>query len=286
MQFKNFYRNLTLRAIGGFSVLALGFAAASAAEGWQVPQFRHVDLGAELPRLSGPSPVKLLTDEDFPPFSFRREDGSMAGLSIDLARVVCTDLKLSCEIIPKPWAELLKALAAGEGDAIISGVRMSPKLLDSIEPTRPYYWALARFAIRAGESKRLPDSNALDGMNVGTISGSAHAAYLAKHFPNSKILQFANGRDAQEALRTGQIDALFADATRLIFWTRGKASRACCVLMGGAFFDPETFSNGLSIAVRRGRADLRAAFDYALDRAQTRGMFAEIMRRYLPESPW
>jgi polar amino acid transport system substrate-binding protein len=257
-----------------------------AEEKWPVARFRHIDTTAETPRVAGPSPVKLLTDEDFPPFSFRREDGQMAGVSIDLTRAVCADLRLSCEITPKPWPQLLAALAAGEGDAIISGVRLTPKLLGSIEPTRPFYWALARIAVRAGETKRFEEVKGLDEFRVAVLSGSAHEAYLKRYFPKAQVIPYPRPRDAEEALRTGQADAFFADALRLIFWTRGKVSRSCCVLLPGAYFDPETFSTGLSFAVRRGRGDLRAAFDYALDRAQTRGILADIMRRYVPESPW
>jgi polar amino acid transport system substrate-binding protein len=283
MRRRKTYLNLTLTAI---AALAACCSAALAAENWPVPRFRHADPLAEPPRLAAPGPLRLLTDEDFPPFSFRRNDGSLAGLSVDLARAVCADLRVACEIAPRPWPQLIAALSAGEGDAIISGVRLTPNLVETIEPTRPYYWAVARFAIRAGESKKLPDVDALAEARLGAIKGSAHAAYLARHFPKSETLLFDSGREAQEALRTGQVDALFADAIRLIFWTRGKASRACCMLMKGAFFDPDSFSNGLSFAVRRGRGDLRAAFDYSLDRVQTRGTFAEIIRRYLPESPW
>jgi polar amino acid transport system substrate-binding protein len=280
MPLRNWYLILTLAATAG-----VAFPAA-AEEKWPVGQFRHADPTAETPQVSGPMPIKLLTDEDFPPFSFRREDGQMAGLAIDLTRAVCADLRLTCEITPKPWPELLPALAAGQGDAIISGVRIAPQMLETIEPTRPYYWALARLAVRAGETKRFEEAKDLDGLRVAVLAGSAHEAYLKRYFPKAQATPYPQPRDAEEALRTGQADAFFADAVRLIFWTRGKVSRSCCVLLPGAFFDPETFSNGLSFAVRRGRGDLRAAFDYALDRAQTRGIFADIMRRYMPASPW
>jgi polar amino acid transport system substrate-binding protein len=286
MSTRSYYLTFTLRAIAAAGWLLAAPALAQKPEPWPVPQFRYADITAAAPRLVGPSPIRLLADEDFPPFSFRREDGVLAGLSVDLARAVCAELRSTCEIVPRPWGELVAALEAGQGDAIISGVRVTPRLLESVEATRPYYWALARIAMRAGETSRLPNIGALKDIRVGAIKGSAHAAYLAQHFPDAAIKLFVNGQDAQEGLRTGEVDALFADAIRLIFWTRGKSSRSCCVLTAGAYFDPATFSHGLSFVVRRGRGDLRAAFDYALDRAQTRGTFAEIMQRYVPESPW
>ena len=40
--------------------------------------------------------IRFLTTDDFPPFHFALPDGTLAGFDIDLARAVCSDLKLAC----------------------------------------------------------------------------------------------------------------------------------------------------------------------------------------------
>ena len=257
-----------------------------AAEPYPVPLLRFVDGSQKPPALSSSTPLRLLTDADFPPFSFGGGDGAMAGLSADLAREACREINTSCEIIPRPWGELTGALEKGEGDAIVAGPKLDPAIARRFLTTRPYFRAMARFAVRSETPLQAADIRVLAGKRVATVKASAHADWLKRHFPQSAIIEFDTSLAAYEALRTGGVDAVFDDAFRLIFWKNGSASRGCCKLLPGAFLEEETISPVLGIIVRADREDLRQAFDYGLDRAQTSGAFAGIFRRYVPESPW
>lgn len=127
----------------------------------------------------------------------------------------------------------------------------------------------------------------LAGKRIAATAGSAHEAWLKRYYPNSQIIPLAVAGDVQAALQTGNVDLVFDDAIRLIYWIRGEVSRACCKFVDGAFIDPAYFSQPLSFLVRRGRSDnLVQALDWGLDRLQSSGAFAPIFRRYVPLDPW
>ena len=254
-------------------------------EDYPVPVFRHIDPTAEVPPLRDAGTVRFITDADFPPFSYRDAFGSLTGFNVMLAEALCADLRLNCEFVPRAWEDLVPALEAGEGDAILGGLAISPDVLQSVDFTRPYFRTLARFAVREGT---LPgaDPEVLAGERVGVMAGTAHEAFLRVYFSRSDIRPFDNATEAREALRTGDLDAIFDDAVRHMFWLASPASRNCCGFSGGAYLDPAYFSRPLAIAVARGDESLRAVLDYGLDRVQASGDFARAYRLFFPMPPW
>jgi polar amino acid transport system substrate-binding protein len=253
---------------------------------YQVPSFRHIDPTQPVPDLRAVKTVRFLTDDDFPPFSYREGDGELTGFNVALAKALCADLRLTCEFIPTPWEDLVPALARGAGDAILAGLRISGATVAEVDFTRPYYRSLARFAVRAESPLAEADLRSLAGKRVGVLTGTAHEAYLAANFGRSNIRPFPEETEAREALRTGRIDALFDDATRHMFWLAAEDSRDCCEFAKGAYVAPEYFSPPMAIAVKAGNETLREVLDYGLDRLQTSGAFAESYRRFFPMSPW
>ena len=185
----------------------------------------------------------------------------------------------------KPWDEAVAAVEKGEASAMLSGLKLTPARLERFDFTTPYLRTVGRFAVRIQNQMLSPDVKGLAGKRIGVIAGSAHEAWVKAYFPRSLLKSYQREADAEEALRTGAVDALFGDAYRLIFWLHGQSARQCCRLIPGAFVEPGYFSAGISIAVKRGNRRLLDALDYGLDRLQSSGEFARIYRKFFPEPP-
>ena len=271
---------LLLLLIGGFNSLSAETSNNS------FPFFRYVDSGAVVPAALPKEPIKFLTDSNFPPFSFQKTDAAMAGISIELAQAACAELKISCLFVAKPFSELLPALKNHEGDAIISGLRLTPEILKQVLATRPYFFSTARFIARIGMPFSEPDVKSLAGRRIGFIKATSHAAFLEKYFERSALVAFDDESALFEALRTGTIDAAFGDSMHMAFWLKGSNARGCCQELGKSFIDRSTFSRNLSLLVNSNQADLREALDFALDRLEEKGVSAKIFAHYLPSSPF
>ena len=107
-----------------FVLVAVAPAGAQDAAAPEFPLFRHIDSVAKPPVAFAQRNIRLLTDRDFPPFSYETPEGKTAGVSVDLALAACTELRATCTVIAKPFSELLPALLNNEGDVIVSGLRI------------------------------------------------------------------------------------------------------------------------------------------------------------------
>ena len=131
--------------------LLSGPVAAQEAAAPGFPLFRHIDSVAKPPVAFAQRNIRLLTDRDFPPFSYETPEGKTAGVSVDLALAACAELKATCTVIAKPFSELLPALLNNEGDVIVSGLRIDETVLKKAAMTRPYFWSLGRFRGARGQ---------------------------------------------------------------------------------------------------------------------------------------
>lgn len=234
------------------------------------------------PDLNDLDQISFLTDSDYPPFNYFDEEGSLTGFNVDLARSICEELVVECDVRSVDWSGLLPALEAGETDAIIASVRTTPESLEKFDFTDPYYHTPARFVALKESDLRDTSPESLAGRKIAVTGGTAHEAYLKDFYSGSEIVTFDDGDRAREALRAGEVDILFGDGITLMFWLNGTTSENCCEFRGGAYAESRYFGQGVGIAIRRGERKLKAALNYALDRLRASGRLEELHLRYFP----
>ena len=259
---------------------------AQAAPAVTVPGFwdpkRRLDRPALLPTVV----IRFLTETDYPPFNYAAADGNPAGLNVDLARMICEELKVACTVQARRFDTLLAALGENRGDAVIASLAPTPETRRRADFTDPYYRAPARFVARrdSGIQEVLPER--LDAKKIGVAAGTAHEAYLRSFFTEADVRPYPTAEATRQALRDGEIDLLFGDGIQLAFWLNGSDSAGCCAFRGGPFVESRYFGEGIGIAVRRGNEILRQALNWALFRLWETGQFTDLWLRYFPVSPF
>ncbi len=134
-----------------------------------IPRFRSIDADAPHAERTPLPTLKLLAEPDFAPWSFTLDDGTLAGISVDLARAACTEAGLTCEVTATPFTDLLPSLLKGDGDVIISGLRLNTDLMTNTALTKPYFRSMGRFMIRRGTQVAGADPRSLAGRRVGVV---------------------------------------------------------------------------------------------------------------------
>jgi polar amino acid transport system substrate-binding protein len=274
-----------LRLLFLLAALSLIARTAAAQSAYVPPVFRNT-LEQQTQFDGKGTEVRLLTDEDFAPFSFRSASGAPTGLAVELALAACAEANLKCNVEALPYGRLLDALAKGQGDAVIAGPRPDAASLSAAVSTRPYFRIMARFAVPSASQIDSPAADQLAGKRIAVVQDTLHARFLAAYYPRARITPFASLAEAGAAMRGGTADALFGDNLQVIYWLTGEASGNCCRFLGGALSDFDYFSRNLSVMVRKDRPEIRQAFDYGLDMAQKTGATAKIITAYVPLSPW
>jgi polar amino acid transport system substrate-binding protein len=250
------------------------------------PRLRHIDPEVKPPENLPQRKLRLLLEADFAPFTFKSETGEIQGASFELAMAACTKLNFTCEIVERPFTDLLPALLRKDGDLIVTGHRITKPLILQVAATKPYYMSLGRFLIRAGSPLESGDTRSLAGKRLGYVENSTHGVFIQANYSKSLLVPLKTEMELFDALRTGTVDAAFTDALRAAFWLRGSASRSCCEVLGASYIDPTTFSTGMTFLMSKDRLDLKLAFDHALDQLEIEGKTGEIFNRYVPSTLW
>jgi polar amino acid transport system substrate-binding protein len=254
--------------------------------GVHVPGFWDPRRRPEKPDLSRVNMIRFLTEIDYPPFDFAGPDGNPQGFNIDLARMLCEELKLACTMQMRRFETLVSALNANQGDATIASIAATPEMRTKVDFTDPYYRTPARFVARRDSAISDPLPERLEGKKVAVVAGTAHEAYLKALFTEVEVRPYPNAEAARQALRQGEVDLLFGDAISLAFWLNGTDSENCCVFRGGPYIDSRYFGEGIGIAVKKGNDTIRLALNWALFRVWELGRFTDLWLRYFPISPF
>ena len=285
---------LRVLAVIAFGYAVVGAPTASAEPAPFVPSFWDPAQRPDKPDLGGLRVIRFMTEDDYPPMHFLTEDGRLAGFNVDLARALCEELAVACTVQARRWDTLLPSLAEGRGDAVLASLRATPTLRRDFALTAAYLRTPARFAVRTAAAPAVGASTAaapatpdvsprgLAGRSVAVVENTAHAAYLAAFFPAAQPKAFGDLDAARDALRRGDVDALFGDGLTLAVWLNSTEGSVCCAFAGGPYLESRYFGEGVAIALRRSEPVLRRALDWALWRLAQKGTYAELYLRYFP----
>ena len=261
-------------------------AQADPGAGVTIPSFWDSRRRPERPDLSRITGIRLLTEVDYPPFNYTGSDGNPAGFNVDLARMICEEIRVQCTVQMRRFDTLLDALAENRGDAVIASIAATPETRRRVDFSDPYYRSPARFVAQREAPIEDVRPERLEGKKVAVVAGTAHEAYLKALFTEVEVKPYPNADAARAALRRGEADLLFGDGISLAFWLNGTDSANCCIFRGGPFMESRYFGEGIGIAVRRGNDLLRQSLNWALFRLWEKGRFTDLWLRYFPISPY
>ncbi len=251
-----------------------------------VPGFWDPRRRPERPDLSRINLIRFLTETDYPPFNYAGPDGAPTGFNVDLARLICEELKVACTVQMRRFDTLIGALNSNNGDAIIASIAATPEMRTRVDFSDPYYRTTARFVARRDSTIEDVRPEALEGKKIAVVAGTAHEAYLKMLFTEAELHPYPDADAARFALKRGEVDLLFGDGVSLAFWLNGTDSANCCAFRGGPYLESRFFGEGVGIAVKRGNDLLRQAFNWALFRLWEKGRFTDLWLRYFPISPF
>jgi polar amino acid transport system substrate-binding protein len=261
-------------------------AQRSGLEATSVPNFWDLRRRPERPDLSRVTLIRFVTEVDYPPFNYAGSDGNPTGFNVELARLICDELKIACTVQMRRFDTLFDALAENRGDAAIASIAVSAQTRERVDFSEPYYRPVGRFVARRQATIGDIYVEQLEGKKIAVVAGTAHDEYARALFTEAEIRRYGTIELAREALRRGEVDLMFGDAFGLAFWLNGSDSANCCMFVGGPFSESRFFGEGIGVAVKRGNDTLRQAFNWALFRLWEKGKFAELWLRYFPVNPY
>jgi len=245
--------------------------------------------------------IRIATEGAYVPWNFTRAGGKLEGFEIDLANDLCARMKAKCEIIGQDFDGLIPALNAKKFDAIMAGVSITEKRLQSIDFSRPYATVDNGILVAKdsdlqkalGPNQRLNlDSQkaeaekavagvraALKGKSIGVQGSTTHAGFAERYFGKDvDVREYKTAEQHDLDLVAGRIDAVLADATALQ-GTLGKPEFKDYTI-AGPNFSGGVLGKGVGTGIRKEDKDLKALFDTAINAAIADGTIKRLSEKW------
>lgn len=212
------------------------------------------------------------SETTFPPFEFD-ENGEKVGFDMDIIRAIGEVQGYEVEIKYQAFDSLVSALQAGHIDCAISAMSITPKRLESVDFSDPYYNAGLIIAVKPNE-EGITTLDDLKGKRIsaqiGTI-GAAAAQSVKDKDAKTVVKTFQTVGEAFMELEKGGVDAVVNDfpVTDYYIKTTGKDK----VKMVGEIFSAD---DQYGIAVKKGNTEMINMLNEGLAKIKENGTYGEI----------
>lgn len=233
---------------------------------------------AALATAAGAESLRIATEGAYPPFNFVDASGELQGFDVDIAKALCAEMAVECEISAQAWDGIIPGLNAGQYDAIVASMSITPARLEAVNFTQPYYQAGA-VLVAPVESDILPEAEAMAGRAIGVQRASTYANLIEQKFPGAEVRLYDTVENHNLDLTAGRLDGVIAQRIFMSNWLDSDDGEGF-EMKGEAMLDPEILGLGAGIAVRKEDTELLGRLDAALTAIMDNGTYAEINDRY------
>jgi polar amino acid transport system substrate-binding protein len=179
---------------------------------------------AELADIQKRGTVIIGIKENLPPLGFRNAQGQLEGLEIELAHQIAETLlgdRNAVTFKPLLNRDRIPALLNDDVDLVLAQLTMTADRARILDFSRPYYFDGTALMTKDAKMQTLED---LRGKTIAVLAGSSAIATVRSRLPNVQLVAVRSYAEAQEALQTGRVIAVAADATVLTGWQRADSS--------------------------------------------------------------
>ena len=232
--------------------------------------------------------IKIATEGAYPPWNNIDASGNLVGFEIELAKDLCTRMKVDCEIVPQKWRGIIKGLNAGKYDAIMAAMSITEDRKKLVKFSRNYAGTPNVFVVRKdhplanfrSDLKQLTlddisptEQAALDaifkafkGKIIGVQVATTHAKFADRYLGDHaeiRIYDFQHTIDLE--LYQGRLDAVIGDFAYWLPLIKSEQGQDYKII--GPHMTGGPFGEGIGVAVRKKDEDLAARFSRAIDEA-------------------
>lgn len=226
--------------------------------------------------------LRIATEGAYEPFNFVDSAGELQGFDVDIAKALCAEMEVECEITAQAWDGMIPGLNAGRYDAIVASMSITPERLEAVNFTQPYYQAGA-VLVAPADSDIMPEPEAMEGKLIGVQRASTYANLMEQRFTGAEVRLYDTVENHNLDLTAGRIDGVIAQRIFMSNWLETDEGEGY-EIKGEAMLDTDILGLGAGIAVRKEDTELLERLDAALTTIMENGTYDEINDRYFSVS--
>lgn len=226
----------------------------------------------------------MATNASFPPYEFVADDGSFAGIDVEVAGKIAEKLGLELEIVDTEFGSIIGGVQAGKYDMGMAGMTVTEERMKSVNFSDTYAIGVQSIIVKADSEYKsiddfFTDGKVKDGVKVGVQADTTGDIYCSDTVENGgfgeeNVVRYKTGNDAVQALASGKVAVVIIDNEPAKSYV---AATAGLKILDGAFTEEE-----YAICVAKENTELLDNINKALAELKDDGTLDEIVAKYIP----
>ena len=154
----------------------------------------------------------MATNAFFPPYEYYEGD-KIVGIDVEIATAVAEKLGLELVIEDVEFDSIIAGVQSGKYDIGCAGMTITEDRLKSVNFSTPYATGIQSIIVPEGSEIKSVDDLFADGAEylIGTQKGTTGDIYAEGDFGADRVMKYASGNEAVQALKTGKVDCVIID---------------------------------------------------------------------------
>jgi cystine transport system substrate-binding protein len=218
--------------------------------------------------------LRIGTEGTYAPFTFHDESGALVGFDVEIGRAIADHIGVEAEFVEGPWDGLIAGIDANRYDVVINQVGINEERQAKYDFPEPYIASKAALIVAEDNT---------DITSFEDLAGKKSAQTLTSNFGKlaeeyGAELVGTDGFDQSIALVVqGRADATINDSLSFFDFKTQQPDAPVKVV---ATADDADYSG---VILAKGKPELLAAINEALEAIKADGTYAEISQKYFGE---
>jgi ABC-type amino acid transport substrate-binding protein len=215
----------------------------------------------------------MVTNAEFPPYEFF-ENETIVGIDAEIAALIAEKIGMKLEIQNMNFDSLITAVQTGKADICMAGLTVREDRKAAVDFSNTY--ATGKQVVIVKEDSPIASPDDLEGKMMGVQQSTTGDIYITQDYVDKglgQITRYNKGMDAVLALTQDKVDAVVIDnEPAKVFVSQNP---------GLKILETEYALEDYAVAVNKGKPELLANINAALDELQQSGELKAIIDKYI-----
>ena len=160
----------------------------------------------------GKKEIHMATNAQFPPYEYYEKE-VVVGIDAEFAAAIADKLDMKLVIDDMEFDSIITAVQTGKADFGMAGMTVTEDRLKNINFSDSYAKGIQSIIVAEGSEIKSADDLLADGAEylVGTQKGTTGDIYAEDDFGADRVMKYASGNEAVQALKAGKVDCVIID---------------------------------------------------------------------------
>lgn len=225
-----------------------------------------------LNEIKGEGELTFALTGQYPPFNFVDDQNQVTGFDVEIGKEIAKRIGVVGVPVTTAWDGIIGGLLAKKYDLICGSMAITPKRLENIDFSDPYYRSGAQiFSHIDSEISSIDD---LKGKKVGVTLGTTYEEWVRNNIEGVDVRTYKGVPDMVLETANGRISAFVTD--KIVGALAIKEKGVPLKLVGDLLYEEK-----MGIAMSHGNPQLKSAINGALNSMKDDGTYHAISMKWL-----